>query len=85
MKRKPIDPTIEFDKLVEMTNGYSGADIAAMVNAAAMSAIKEYVVNKRGDTSTVTNKDADNKKEKLSLIVSLKHFQKDKENHKSFK
>jgi transitional endoplasmic reticulum ATPase len=84
MKRKPIDPTIEFDKLVEMTNGYSGADIAAMVNAAAMSAIKEYVVNKRGDTSTVTNKDADNKK-KLSLIVSLKHFQKDKENHKSFK
>jgi transitional endoplasmic reticulum ATPase len=76
MKRKPIDPTIKFDKLVEMTNGYSGADIAAMVNAAAMSAIKEYVVNKRGDTLTVTNKDADNKKRKIILDRFTKAFPK---------
>ena len=40
--KKPLDKTVSLDKLVELTKGYSGADIAALVNAAAMSAIKEY-------------------------------------------
>jgi transitional endoplasmic reticulum ATPase len=31
------------EKLVELTDGFTGADIAAIVNAAAMSAIKEQV------------------------------------------
>lgn len=74
-KKKPIDPTIELDKLVELTKGYSGADIAAMVNAAAMSSIKEYVVNKRGDNPVAPNKEADNQKDKVSLTISLKHFE----------
>ena len=38
--KKPLDKTVSLDKLVELTKGYSGADIAALVNAAAMSAIK---------------------------------------------
>jgi transitional endoplasmic reticulum ATPase len=42
-KRKPLDNTIDIDKLVELTGGFTGADIAAVVNAAAMSAIKEHV------------------------------------------
>ncbi len=42
-KKKPIDPSVSLDRLVEMTNGYTGADIAAFVNAAAMSAIREHV------------------------------------------
>src|ERR671938_777219 len=41
--RKPLDNTVDMDKLVELTNGFTGADIAAIVNAAAMSAIKEHV------------------------------------------
>jgi transitional endoplasmic reticulum ATPase len=42
-KRKPLDNTVDMDKLVEITNGSTGADIAAIVNAAAMSAIKEHI------------------------------------------
>ena len=42
-KRKPLDNTVDMEKLVELTNGLTGADIAAIVNAAAMSAIKEHV------------------------------------------
>jgi transitional endoplasmic reticulum ATPase len=49
-RRKPLDNTIDIFKLVELTNGFTGADIAATVNAAAMSAIKEHVA-----TITETN------------------------------
>src|SRR5256714_2480840 len=42
-KRKPLDNTVDMEKLVELTDGFTGADIAAIVNAAAMSAIKEHV------------------------------------------
>jgi len=42
-KRKPLDNTVDMEKLVELTDGFTGADIAAIVNAAAMSAIKEQV------------------------------------------
>src|ERR671914_1200695 len=43
--KKPLDhDTVNIDKLVELTEGYTGADIAAMVNAAAMSAIKEHMM-----------------------------------------
>jgi transitional endoplasmic reticulum ATPase len=42
-RRKPLDNTVHMDKLVELTNGSTGADIAAIVNAAAMSAIREHV------------------------------------------
>ncbi|MGB6627320.1 MAG: CDC48 family AAA ATPase, partial [Nitrososphaeraceae archaeon] len=42
-KRKPLDNTVDMEKLVELIDGFTGADIAAVVNAAAMSAIKEQV------------------------------------------
>ena len=42
-ERKPLDATVDMDKAVELTEGYTGADIAAMVNAAAMLAIKRYI------------------------------------------
>jgi transitional endoplasmic reticulum ATPase len=47
-KKKPLDPDVKLDKLVEMTDGLTGAEIAAIVNAAAMSAIKEQVKKKEG-------------------------------------
>ena len=43
LEKKPIDSTVNIEKLVEITDSYTGADIAAMVNAAAMSAIKEHI------------------------------------------
>src|SRR5918996_53988 len=46
-KKKPLDSdVVNLDKLVELTEGYTGADIAAMVNAAAMSAIKEHMMSR---------------------------------------
>jgi transitional endoplasmic reticulum ATPase len=47
-KKKPLESDVNLDKLVEMTEGMTGADIAALVNAAAMSAIKEHVTQKSG-------------------------------------
>src|SRR5689334_17673763 len=42
-KRKPLDNTVDLEKISELTEMWTGADIAAIVNAAAMSAIKEHV------------------------------------------
>jgi transitional endoplasmic reticulum ATPase len=47
-KKKPLESDVNLDKLVEMTEGMTGADIASLVNAAAMSAIKEHVTQKSG-------------------------------------
>jgi len=47
-KKKPLDSDVNMDKLVEMTDAMTGAEIAALVNAAAMSAIKEQVNTKEG-------------------------------------
>jgi transitional endoplasmic reticulum ATPase len=47
-KKKPLDSDVNLDKLVDMTDGMTGAEIAAIVNAAAMSAIKELVKKKSG-------------------------------------
>jgi len=47
-KKKPLESDVNLDKLVEMTEGMTGADIAALVNAAAMTAIKEHVRQKSG-------------------------------------
>ena len=47
-RKKPLDSDVNLDKLVEMSDGMTGADIAAVVNAAAMSAIKEQVSKRTG-------------------------------------
>ena len=56
-RRKPLDNTVDMDKLTELTNGFTGADIAAIVNAAAMSAIKERVADISETNSNKWRKD----------------------------
>jgi len=58
-KKKPLESDVNLDNLVEMTEGMTGADVAALVNAAAMSAIKEHVRQKSGS----------------KLRISMKHFE----------
>ena len=58
-KKRPLESDVNLDKLVEMTEGMTGADIAALLNAAAMSAIKEHVRQKSGS----------------KLKISMKHFE----------
>ena len=45
-KKKPLDSNIDMKKLVEITDGFSGAEIAAIANRAALVALKRYVAGK---------------------------------------
>ena len=42
-KKKPLDNDVDILKLVELTEGFSGAEIAAIANRAAITALKRYV------------------------------------------
>ncbi len=66
-RKKPLAADVDMDKLVEMTDGMTGADIAALVNAAAMSAIKEHVAKYKNQNS----KNSQGGK----LEVSTRHFE----------
>ena len=74
-KKKPLDASVNLDKLVELTEGYTGADLAAIVNTAAMSAIKEHITNiKREDEETKGNQDK-KQQEKAILTIGMKDFE----------
>jgi transitional endoplasmic reticulum ATPase len=55
-KKKPLESDVDLDNLVEMTEGMTGADIAGLVNAAAMSAIKEHVRHKSGSKLRISKR-----------------------------
>ena len=45
-KKKPLENNVNITKLIEITDGFSGAEIAAITNRAALVALKRYVVGK---------------------------------------
>jgi transitional endoplasmic reticulum ATPase len=45
-KKKPLADNVSISKLVELTSGFSGAEIAAVANIAATAALKRYVSGK---------------------------------------
>jgi SpoVK/Ycf46/Vps4 family AAA+-type ATPase len=66
---------------VQLTEGWTGADIGNMVNTAALSAIKERITadsisrqDQQQDNNTA-EKSRENKSNNLKLKVSMKHFQ----------
>jgi transitional endoplasmic reticulum ATPase len=78
LAKKPVDKGVDFDKLVELTKGYSGVDIAALVNAAAMSAIKEYIATNRTgrtDAKKGVEMKTDIQSKNVPLTISMKHFE----------
>lgn len=42
-KKKPLDSTVDLSKIVEITDGYSGAELAAICNRAAITALRRHV------------------------------------------
>jgi transitional endoplasmic reticulum ATPase len=44
--KKPLDADVNLERLVDMTEGMTGAEIAGITNAAAMTAIKDHVAMK---------------------------------------
>ena len=45
-KKKPLESNVDIKKLVDMTDGFSGAEISAITNRAALVALKRYVAGK---------------------------------------
>ncbi len=66
-KKKPLGNNIDFTRLVELTNGFSGAEIEGVCNRAAMSAIRRYVDNKEKSVKSIkiTQEDFENAIKKL--------------------
>ncbi len=58
-KNKPLDNDVSIEKLVELTDGFSGAEIASVTNRAATEALKRYVNNKTENVKSIkiTQKD----------------------------
>ena len=79
MVRKPIDKSVELNKLAELCKGLSGADIAALVNVAALSAIKEHILTNRTEQITergelVYADESQPISQKVPLSITMKHF-----------
>ena len=90
-KKKPLDSTWDINKLIELTEGFTGADLEALVNAAAIAAIKEHIFlrekSKRlddaaGEISDTTNsnqKDHNLKNQSKfngsGLKIGMRHFE----------
>ena len=84
LKKKPLGADVNIDKLVDLTDRYTGAEIEALVNAAAIAAVREYIIakeqksNKEKDTNTEPpsgmKEKYDNDKKEEELEISMKHF-----------
>jgi transitional endoplasmic reticulum ATPase len=73
LAKKPIDSTVDVDKLVELLKGHSGADIASLVNAAAMSAVRERIT--KHTVATVPKDSSKTEDKNVPLTISMKHFE----------
>jgi len=47
----PLDDDVNLDRIAEMTHGYTGADLAALVKEAAMNALRRFLMEKNVDLS----------------------------------
>ncbi len=52
-RKKPLGNDIDFTKLVELTDGFSGAELEGVCNRAAMSAIRKYVSSKEKSVKSI--------------------------------
>ncbi len=85
LKKKPLGADVNIDKLIDLTDRYTGAEIEALVNAAAIAAVREFIIAKE-QKSTTKEKDPntehpsgmkekyDNDKKEEELEISMKHF-----------
>ena len=72
-KGKPLDKNVNLNELAQETEGWTGADIEAMVRQASMKAVKEFIEKHKGEPSQIEMK---------KFTVTKKHF---KEANKSMK
>ena len=87
LKKKPLGADVNIDKLVDLTDRYTGAEIEALVNAAAIAAVRGYIIAKEQkptkeekDTTNIEHPSGikekyDNDKKEEQLEISMKHFE----------
>src|SRR5215212_453454 len=89
LKKKPLASDVDIDKLVGLTDSFTGAEIEALVNAAAIAAVKEHVIAKEQkeinsdqkidtnikDISKINEKKENKLKKEEELEISMKHFE----------
>ena len=63
LRGRPLAEDVSIEKLAEMTEGYTGADIEAVCNEATMLAVREYIMS---------GKDPENPE---NAKISMKHFE----------
>ncbi len=66
-KGKPLASDVDLNKLAEMTENYTGADLESLANTAAMLAMKEFISKYRDPEEA--------KKHVNELKITMKHFQ----------
>src|SRR5579883_2978797 len=66
-RHRPIAAGLDFDRIAEMTDGFSGADITAVVNTAVSLVLQEYIA--------IYPKPEDAKKHAAEAAVTMKHFE----------
>jgi transitional endoplasmic reticulum ATPase len=66
-KGKPIGTGLDLDRVAEMTDGFSGADITAVVNTAVSLVLQEYLAT--------YSKPEDAKQHAAEATVTMKHFE----------
>ena len=52
-KKKPLSDDVNVSKIIEMTDGFSGAEVAAITNRAAIAALKRYVSGKSDNVKDI--------------------------------
>ena len=67
IKKKPLDETVDIEKLADQTDGYTGADIASLSSAAVMLALREHVSKYKDPKEAEQHKD--------ELKIHMKHFE----------
>jgi transitional endoplasmic reticulum ATPase len=72
---KPLTDDVDLDKLAELMEGYSGADIAATCDAASQSAIHEHLMKYSDPVEASEHKD--------EVLVKMEHFSRAFEKVKS--
>ena len=90
-KKKPLDSTWDINKLIDLTEGYTGADLEALVNAAAMAAIKDHIFlkeksRKLDDANEISERTDNNKKDRnLENQPRSKSNNRIKNKHETFR
>jgi transitional endoplasmic reticulum ATPase len=77
-RKKILDTDVDLEKLVDLTEGWTGADISNMVNTAAISAIREYISTndeQNQHQEDIAKKIRSNRHTRERLKVSMRHFQ----------